>query len=203
MLSRNMELSDRAEAIIRICTDADGRFLDYGGGYGLLVRLLRNRGLDFWLCDPHCDNLFAGPAQTVRPEGGTWEAVTAFEVLEHVVHPCEEVGRLLSLADTLICSTVLLPEPAPRPEAWHYYGLEHGQHVSLYSRESLRRLADRVGARLFTNGMNLHVLTTSRAPVWRYRLALGRWGRRIRRWMPRRESLTARDVESLRSAESG
>ena len=202
MVSRNLELADRAEAAIRLCTDAGGRFLDYGGGYGLLVRLLRDRGLDFWLSDPHCRNLFAGPAETTTPERSCWEAVTAFEVLEHVVQPREEVLRLLSMTHTLICSTVLLPDPAPRPDAWHYYGLDHGQHISLYSLESLRRLAAQSGARVFSNGNNLHILTTSRTPAWRYRAALGRWGRRLRRWMPKRQALTLHDVETLRSSKA-
>lgn len=198
MVSRNLELAERAETVIRICNDADGRFLDYGGGYGLLVRLLRDRGLDFWLCDPHCGNLFAGPADIREPEGVTWEAVTAFEVLEHVIDPLAEVRRLLSMTRTLICSTVLLPDPAPPPGAWHYYGLDHGQHISLYTLESLGRIVGRCGGRVFSNGTNLHILTTSDAPAWRYRVALGRLGRRLRRWMSRRPSLTLHDVELMR-----
>jgi hypothetical protein len=128
--------------------------------------------------------------------------VTAFEVLEHVVDPVAEVMRLMSMTQTLICSTVLLPEPAPRPGEWHYYGLEHGQHISLYSLESLRRLAERFGGRVFSNGTNLHVFSTNSTPAWRHRLALGRWGRRLRRWMSRRAPLTMHDVERLQSADT-
>jgi hypothetical protein len=37
----------------------NGTFVDIGGGYGLLTRLMRDRGFDFYWKDPHCENIFA------------------------------------------------------------------------------------------------------------------------------------------------
>ena len=38
---------------------SNGSIVDYGGGYGLLVRLMRNSGFDFYRYDPYCANFFA------------------------------------------------------------------------------------------------------------------------------------------------
>jgi hypothetical protein len=198
LVARNLELADRTEAVVRLCHDPGGRFLDFGGGYGMLVRLLRDRGMDFHLHDPHCMNLFAGPAQIDSVEASRWELVTAFELLEHLENPAQEVERLMRLTDTLLCSTVLLPDPVPRPGEWHYYGLDHGQHISLFTRRALELLASRCGARFVTNGVNLHILTRARVPAWRHRLALGSWGRRIvrhHRRVVRLRNLTDIDVK--------
>ena len=205
LVARNLELAERTEAVIRLCHDLKGRFLDFGGGYGMLVRLLRDRGLKFHLHDPLCMNLFAGPSQVDSIEDSGWELVTAFELLEHLEHPAREVERLMHVTDTMVCSTVLLPDPTPRPGEWHYYGLEHGQHISLFTRSAFEALARRCGARFITNGVNLHILTKSRSPVWRYRLALGSWGRRLARHHRRLiqlPSLTEADVRACTTSGS-
>ena len=181
LVARNLELADRTEAVIRLCHDPSGRFLDFGGGYGMLVRLLRDRGMNFHLYDPHCTNLFAGPAQIDSVEESVWDLITAFELLEHLENPVQEVERLMRLTDTMLCSTVLLPDSAPRPGEWHYYGLDHGQHISLFTRRAFEVLASRCGARFITNGVNLHILTRAPIPAWRHQLALGSWGRRFAR----------------------
>ncbi len=59
LLSRNIVLSRILKALIACLFRQDGRFLDYGGGYGVLVRLMRDQGYDFYRFDPHCANLFA------------------------------------------------------------------------------------------------------------------------------------------------
>ena len=198
LLARNIEFAGRTEGVVRLCLDPAGRFLDFGGGYGLLVRCMRERGIDFRLYEPMCENLCAGPAVVHALEGSRWEMVTSFEVLEHLVDPVAVVRQLMSVTDTLLFSTTLIPEPAPSPSSWEYYGFEHGQHVSLLTRRSIERLAERVGSRSITNGVNLHLLTRSSVPEWRFRLALGRWGRFVVRRLRKRASLTAADVEALR-----
>ena len=37
----------------------DGAVVDYAGGYGILVRLLRDRGINALWSDPYCENLLA------------------------------------------------------------------------------------------------------------------------------------------------
>ena len=59
VISRNLALVDLTTKIIYKSYDFSEKFLDYGGGYGIFVRLMRDRGFDFYRYDKHCSNLFA------------------------------------------------------------------------------------------------------------------------------------------------
>lgn len=143
--------------------DPAGTFLDYAAGFGLFVRLMRDSGYDFRWFDLYCQNLFSRGFEAPIPLSGHFEAITAFEVFEHLPEPSLELEKIAKLTSTIIFSTLLLPEPVPQPGEWWYYGLEHGQHVAFYTRESLQCLARRIGCDFLTNGHSIHVFT--RKPV--------------------------------------
>jgi 2-polyprenyl-3-methyl-5-hydroxy-6-metoxy-1,4-benzoquinol methylase len=83
LVTRNMNLSACAQLLIEQYFNSDGKFLDYGGGYGLFVRLMRDAGFNFYWSDKFCKNLFA---QGFEDNGKSeYELVTAFELLEHLV----------------------------------------------------------------------------------------------------------------------
>jgi hypothetical protein len=196
IISRNIALGDTASAVISMLFDGRGRFLDWGGGYGILVRLMRDRGFDFYWRDPFCDNLFAQGFEW--PEGTRTELVTAFEVLEHLPRPAEDVAHMAEIADNLLVSTLLLPEPAPAPGDWWYYALEGGQHVSFYSRRSLTVLASQLGMFAASNrGHNVHMLTRSRKAARAFPLVASRYGVRLRRLLPYRRSLLDADFSRV------
>jgi len=155
LLSRCFRLANVTEAVVRTMP-AGGRYLDWGGGYGVLTRLLRDRGLDFRHHDAYAPNYFAIGLEGEIEE--TWDLVTMFEVLEHLTDPFHELERLAAAAPVLLFSTQLLPEPAPLPGLWWYYALETGQHVSLYTLQTLQTLAARLGRRLVSDGVHLHAL---------------------------------------------
>lgn len=153
LLSRCFKLASMTEGIVRTLPPG-GRYLDWGGGYGVLTRLLRDRGLDFRHYDSYAPNHFAKGFEGDLSE--TWDLITVYEVLEHLTDPINEVSRLASAAPILLFTTLLLPDPVPPPGTWWYYSLETGQHVSFYSQASLRALADRLGLRLASDGSGLH-----------------------------------------------
>lgn len=138
------------------------RVVDYGAGYGLLVRLLRNAGIDAYWSDRYAPNLFAPDASW---EGSNADLVTCFEVVEHFVAPLDEFERMLTIGRTLLFSTVLIPDPAPAPTAWEYYALDGGQHIALYTIETLTYLAHDLGLNLYSNQHNLHLLTERTLPI--------------------------------------
>lgn len=156
ILTRNLYFSKCIAAFFCSYFDPGGRFLDYAGGYGVLTRMMRDLGLDYYWDDPYAPNILARGFEAGPTERFT--ALSAIEVFEHMPEPAPEVKRLLERTETLLFSTVLLPEPWPKPEDWWYYGLEHGQHVSFYTRRSLELLANANGAMLATNGKDLHAL---------------------------------------------
>ena len=91
---RNIELAAVTQAVVQQFFRADGRFLDYGGGYGLFVRLMRDRGFDFRWHDRYAQNLLSRGFEAEADADG-FELVTAFEVLEHLVDPVPEVAGML------------------------------------------------------------------------------------------------------------
>src|SRR5688500_8616559 len=59
LVGRNVSFSRFLTKLISFFIDGDGTFLDYGGGNGMLVRLMRDRGFDFRWHDKYAENLFA------------------------------------------------------------------------------------------------------------------------------------------------
>jgi hypothetical protein len=159
IVRRNLTLAVQSSVIIAAFFDPHQKFIDFGGGYGLLVRLMRDRGYDFYHFDAHCANLFARGLDADAVGSGQYELLTAFEVFEHLPDPAAAVGSMLSYSSSILFSTELVSVPAPQPDAWWYYGLDHGQHISFFTPESLRILAGRFGLNLYTNNRSLHLLT--------------------------------------------
>jgi hypothetical protein len=142
--------SREVSSLILAFFDRHGRFVDYGGGFGLFTRLMRDRGFDYYWMDPYGENLVARGFEF--DGSGEVEAITTFETFEHFAEPREDIDRILEISDTLILSTELLPDPIPRPEDWWYYGLEHGQHVAFYSRRTMEHIARQHGLNYYQYG---------------------------------------------------
>jgi hypothetical protein len=163
LVSRNLEIARKLAGLLYFAFNPNAQFLEAAGGYGLLTRVMRDRGFDFRWHDPYCENIFARGFEW-DPVNGTAKdgAVTAFEVLEHVSDPIDFIRKALAQAKTrtIIFSTLLYEGKPPRPEEWWYYSLESGQHISFFRKVTLKILADKLGLRLYTNG-SFHVLTDS------------------------------------------
>lgn len=157
LLARNLELSKTTKAILLFLFDKRKKFLDYGAGYGVFVRLMRDFGFDFYWMDKYSENLFAKDFEATGNE--KYELLTAYEVFEHLVQPAEEVTTMLKYSDNILFSTFLIPSNKPKPEEWWYYALDHGQHIALYSRKSLEVLAKKFDLNFYTNGKNLHIFS--------------------------------------------
>ena len=178
LVSRNVWLAQTSRLIIRCFFRQDGTFVDYGGGYGLFVRLMRDRGFNFLRYDLHCDNLFAQGFDADVSGSSRYELVTAFEVFEHLADPLTTIEAMLKLSDSILFSTLLLPANTPKPGEWWYYGLEHGQHVMLYTPKALAAIAERYGLFLYSRH-DIHLLSRKKISPQLFRLIasrrLGAW----------------------------
>jgi len=164
LVQRNITFADKVEQIVKNSFNRDGRFLDYAGGYGLLTRLMRDKGYDWYTFDKYCDPIFAHHfrhSKNNRP----YALVTAFEVLEHVQNPIELLQELLGLGDAVLLSTELRPLNKRELERWWYLIPESGQHVQFYSRKSMEIIAERLGVFCQSNGASFHLLKKNRAKI--------------------------------------
>jgi glycosyltransferase involved in cell wall biosynthesis len=162
LVTRNLRLAAATKLMISVYFNPDAPCLDYGGGYGLFVRLMRDTGFDFFWYDKFCRNLLAeGFAGTLDRQ---YEIVTAFELVEHLVDPQAEIAAMLQVSDSLLFSTELLPDSNPTPDQWWYYAPHEGQHIAIHTYESLQHLARQLGLNLYSNHRSLHLLTRRTLP---------------------------------------
>lgn len=162
LVQRNLRRVPIVVALIATFFTANGKFIDYGGGYGLLVRLMRDAGFDFYRSDQHCANLLARGFEAESEGDGTFELLTAMELFEHLADPIMAIERMLGYSRSIFFTTLLLPEPVPQPGDWWYYVPDQGQHISFYTRKSLEVIAERFDLTLVTDGMSRHLLTDRR-----------------------------------------
>ena len=200
---RNLRLADTTSALIDLAFGAAHRFLDFGGGAGLFVRLMRDRGFDFWLYDEYCANIFAGGFEA-QPEE-RFDLVTCMEVVEHMVDPLAAFETLAHCAPAIVFSTELVPATRNKPGEWWYYAPETGQHVSFYTLSALRIIAGRLGLHLASNGANFHVLSQEAVGDRVVRFVSSRRGRMMARAFlrvtgRRRRSLTQTDATRMRTS---
>jgi len=157
ILVRNTDLADKISIILLSLFGKDGKYLDYAGGYGIFTRLMRDIGFDFYWYDPYADNLLARGFEYKNEDEYT--ALTILEAFEHFVDPKKELGEMLQKTNTIIFTTLLLPDSTPKPDDWWYYLTNTGQHITFYRTTSFQYLAQQFGLNYYSDGTVLHILT--------------------------------------------
>lgn len=199
---RNLWLAESVDALLRWRFRGVRRALDHGGGSGLFVRLMRDRGYDFRWTDPYCRNLFALGFEAGPDD--RFDFATCFEVIEHLVDPLPVFTVLAERAPTLLVSTELLPETRNRPGEWHYYAPETGQHVGFFTTASLAIIADKLGRHFASDGRMLHTFSSEPLdPRWLRVIAKRRRARLLLRLRHKRAPLTWSDAETLAARLAG
>lgn len=192
LVSRNIAISKRLACMLFFLLGKNGKYADIAGGYGLLTRLMRSVGFDFYWSDLFCENIFAKGFEVTATENA-FSAVTAFEVLEHIPDPVEFMQRSLDNAQTstIIFSTDLFEGHPPRPEAWRYYSLGTGQHISLYQRRTIVFLGKRLSLNAYSY-KNMHMLTDKHISRYAFRILAGRLSNPIHEYV--RVRMNTRDL---------
>lgn len=158
LVERNIYHSKIVSTIIYVLFNQNSKFIDYAGGYGLFTRLMRDIGFEYYWDDPYTTNLLA-KGYDYDKKTKNFELLTCLEAFEHIYDPIQEVNNMTELSSNIFFSTYLLPKNKPKPNDWWYYGLNHGQHVSIYSFKSLQFLAKILNLNLYSDGVSLHLLT--------------------------------------------
>ncbi|WP_198174763.1 class I SAM-dependent methyltransferase [Spirosoma arboris] len=194
LVMRNEYMVPIVRSIINRWFDTNGKFIDYGGGYGMLVRMMRDRGFDFYRQDIYCDNLYAELFDITDIPPFKAELLTAFEVFEHLINPVAELENMLELSDTILFSTMIQPSPDVSPKSWWYFTPETGQHIALYSRASLQALADRFGLNYNWNNQDIHLFSRQKINNSLFKIITHpRWGGWYNKIVGERPSLLRKD----------
>ena len=205
VMSRNELNASLTCSLLSLLFPEVQKSLDFGGGHGVFVRMMRDRGFPFYWRDLYAANHFARGFEYDPQE--RYDFLTAFEVLEHFVDPMSELESLMDASENVFVSTLMVPDPAPSLERWWYYVPSSGQHVSFYARKTLEFIARRFDRHLQTTGA-YHLFTKRPVSDVRFRLATHPKASKIIGRLRRRPSLTPIDFErftqsSVSVAESG
>jgi len=186
MVYRGMLWSSILKRIISKLFDRKAKYLDYGGGTGLLVRMMRDSGYDFYRYDPYGTNIFArGFDASDLEEFGKFELLTAFEVFEHVEKPLESIEEMFGFSETIIFSTLLQPLDSRllNPEEWTYFAPQTGQHISFYTKRSLESIASTFSCNLYSDEEDVHILTKRELKLSKNKMKGLVIPRRMDRWL--------------------
>lgn len=174
LLYRNGKLFQKTFTILRSTFPKDAKFVDYGAGFGIFVRTMRDAGLDFYWQDKYAKNLCARGFE--YDPNQKYDALTTFEVFEHLVNPMQEIEEMFKLSDTIIFSTEMIADTPPKFNDWWYYQPNHGQHIAFYSKKSLLYIANKFNATLYTDGHGFHTISKKKITMYNLLLKLSKIG---------------------------
>lgn len=152
-VERNLILSRFIKIYLILTKERSIKCLDFAGGYGLLVRLMRDLGFDYFWSDKYTQNLFA---KDYVANSGQFDFLSAIEVAEHAEDPISFFQEITNKSK-IVFFTTTLSDNVDDLEKWEYLGLDHGQHISFYSKKSLELVAGKNNLALVTRN-NFHFL---------------------------------------------
>ena len=119
----------------------NGIMLDYGGGFGIFARMMRDVGYDFRWFDKFAAPLLIKGFE-YNHEKIDW--ITCFECLEHFDDVRGDIDKLFTISKNIIISTELYdPSNIHTDSTWDYLCLETGQHITFYSLETMKFIAEK------------------------------------------------------------
>lgn len=169
ILLRNVVLVDKSKAILSYCLSNHKNILDYGGGYGIYTRMMRDNGFNVEWYDKYAENIFAkGFEKSVEH----YDIVTAFELFEHFDDPVKEISDIFRYGDTLLFSTEIIPNVPPSDKIidWWYFAPQTGQHIAFYTEKSFNIIAAKFNKRYYKISNGFHIITNKKLSVYKLKL---------------------------------
>ena len=131
--------------------------LDFGGGDGLLTRLLRDVGVDCRWEDPYCEPVYdVGPP---HDEVRRFDLAVMGEVALHLTEPLATFRDLIERCDRVLFTATVPTDPIPAD--WWYLMPSTGQHVAFYPTRAIAHIAKVLDVDWCSDGKFFHLLSTS------------------------------------------
>jgi len=144
-------------------TEATG--IDWGGGTGLLTRLLRDQGFQVRSYDKYAKVEHAeGFEASIEEAEKASTFLTSIECFEHLVNPIVAYKYVTLEKEYFIFTTETIgtPPPDPAEKSWWYFVPESGQHITFASKQGLDEFRKILGFNYLINFGSLHVMSRSR-----------------------------------------
>jgi hypothetical protein len=205
LVSRCLSASRLIGTFLFLENQSGQKGIDWGGGTGLLTRLLRDQGYETQSFDSYADGTISEGFNATRAE--VLQPATflcAIECFEHLENPLREFTSATLGKEYFIFTTELIDSPPPNPAncEWWYYMPEAGQHITFATELGLKIFTQKLGFSNYFRFGSLHVM--SRKEI-RLRTRLIMSARLLRsaaillipEFLNRRFSLTWKDKEYL------
>ena len=170
IMLRNLSNVPLVMATMTLMHNRNSAIVDYSGGHGFLVRLLRDMGVNALWDDPYSKNLVAKGFEYKNNAKAIM--VTAFESFEHFIRPCEEMVKLINIAPNILLTTSIIPNPTPNPLDWWYYGLDHGHHIGFFRLKTLQYIANKFNLYLISDGHSRHFFSKQKYSYHSWRILM-------------------------------
>ena len=137
-------------------TKNEDSILDFGGGHGILVRLLRDVGFDAYWYDKYATNHFSKGFESSNKK---YQVTLAFELFEHFDEPKKNISEILESKnpDILIFSTLLYGDSVPSFD-WWYYSFQGGQHIAFYNKKTFKEIEKIFQCKIYSITDDFHIL---------------------------------------------
>jgi Methyltransferase domain len=146
VVQRNLQNLAAAYLMSKVFGVSDA--LDFGGGDGLLCRLLRDYNVNCYVKDKYAIPTYS--QGFLEPDFAAPNLILAFEVFEHFATPARELEDLFQFRPrVLLASTEIYDH---QDADWWYLALESGQHLFFYSEKAVQMIAERFGYSYILSG---------------------------------------------------
>jgi len=200
LVQRNILIAKKLSGLIYFLLDKNALYLDVAGGYGMLTRLMRDYGYNFYWSDPYCTNVLSRGFEVDAMLTRNFNALTCFEVLEHIENPIEFFQNLILdyKCENIIFSTELYDGKVP-DKLWWYYVFEEGQHISFYTKKTLNIISKKLGLNFYSKN-GIHFFSKSKINKFKFILATGKLSSLISFFIRKKmNSLTISDHEAIKN----
>jgi len=139
--------------------------IDWGGGTGLLTRMLRDLGFEVLSFDKHMDGQHSRGFNVNEEQLNSKQVfLTAIECFEHLEEPIKLLAKAVAIKEYFIFTTEVLSLPAPDPAKrdWWYYMPDSGQHITFATKVGLELFTKKLGFEHFTSFGSLHIMSRKR-----------------------------------------
>lgn len=184
---RALYMSVRLSVLMRIFRlDRRHKILDWGGGDGLGVRMMRDVGLDAYRADRYAENVYA-LGFDATPDTN-YSVVTASEVFEHFADPATDLGDLFAGKPQLLLASTA--RYSGQGEEWGYLFPLVGRHVFFYSEKAIRWIGNHYGYSVYSTP-EYHVFSKQPIRPWQRGLMRFMFSPRYFRFMLSAHSLSS------------